>query len=169
MREAANLLKMTDKERGEIFDHKYSAASKLSVLNDSLELFFENQGITSPYDLIGMQANKLFNVYKDEAKQPGVSYRSFTDQLELLGLVLKRKHFNGRTFQKVICSNNDRLTQEKMKAMLNDLSILPDQVNSVDLDTGEIRPLKTWHHGYENLKDKYPHANEVFKPFKFSN
>ena len=169
MREAANLLKMTNKERAEIFDHKYSAASRLSLLNDSLELFFENQGITSSYDLIGMQANKLFNVYKDEAKQPGVSYRSFTDQLELLGLVLKRKHFNGRNFQKVICSVNDQLTQEKMKAMLNDRNILPDQVNSVDLDTGEIRSLKTWHHGYENLKSKYPHANEVFTPFKFSN
>lgn len=169
MREAANLLKMTNEERAEIFDHKYSAASKLSLLNDSLELFFENQGIASPYDLIGMQANKLFNVYKDEAKQPGVSYRSFTDQLELLGLVLKRKHFSGRTLQKVICSANDQLTQEKIKAMLNDLNILPDQVNSVDLNTGEIKSLKTWHHGYETLKDKYPHANEVFKPFKFSN
>ena len=169
MQEASKLLKMSDKERQEIFNHKYSAATKLAALNDSLELFLENEGITSLYDLVGIQANRLFNVYKDKMKQPGASYRAFTEQLEMLGFVMKRKHFNGKNYQKVICVRNDKLTQEKIKAMFNELHVTPDRLGSVDRKTGEITTLKTWHYGYDEFQKKYPQSSAVFTPFEFTN
>ncbi|MBC8743991.1 hypothetical protein H5W18_05050 [Lactobacillus sp. Marseille-P7033] len=169
MQEASKLLKMGDKERQEIFNHKYSAATKLAALNDSLELFLENEGITSLYDLVGIQANRLFNVYKDKMKQPSASYRAFTEQLEMLGFVMKRKHFNGKNYQKVICVRNDKLTQDKIKAMFNELNVTPDRLGSVDRKTGEITTLKTWHYGYDEFTKKYPQSSAVFTPFEFNN
>lgn len=169
MQEASKLLKMSDKERQKIFNHKYSAATKLAALNDSLELFLENEGITSLYDLVGIQANRLFNVYKDKMKQPSASYRAFTEQLEMLGFVMKRKHFNGKNYQKVICVKNDKLAQEKIKAMFNDLHVTPDRLGSVDRTTGEITTLKTWRYKYDEFKKKYPQSSAVFTPFEFNN
>ncbi|MBB1079190.1 hypothetical protein H5S09_03840 [Limosilactobacillus sp. STM2_1] len=169
MQEASKLLKMSDKERQEIFNHKHSAATKLAALNDSLELFLENEGITSLYDLVGIQANRLFNVYKDKMKQSGASYRAFTEQLEMLGFVMKRKHFNGKNYQKVICVTNDKLTQDKIKAMFKELHVTPDQLGSVDQTTGEITTLKTWRYKYDEFKKKYPQSNAVFTPFEFNN
>lgn len=149
--------------------YKYSAATKLAALNDSLELFLENEGITSLYDLGGIQANRLFNIYKDKMKQPGASYRAFTEQLEMLGFVMKRKHFNGKNYQKVICVRNDKLTQEKIKTMFNELNVTPDRLGSVDRKTGEITILKTWHYGYDEFKKNYPQSSAVFTPFEFTN
>lgn len=169
MQEASKLLKMSDKERQEIFNHKYSAATRLAALNDSLELFLENEGITSLYNLVGIQANRLFNIYKDKMRQPSASYRAFTEQLEMLGFVMKRKHFNGRHYQKVICVKNDRLTQDKIKAMFNELHVTPDQLGSVNQTTGEITTLKTWQYKYDEFKGKYPQSSAVFTTFEFNN
>lgn len=168
--EASKILKMTGKERAKLFNHKYSAATKVTQLSDTFETFLEKKNITSVYDLVGMQAIKLFDVYKSVIDSYNVSYRSFNEQLERLGLVLKRKHFKGRNYQKVICAKNDKLTQAKINTMFNDFQVTPDCVEKWDGLAQSVRgSLKTWHHGYDKLKAKYTNCTDVFKVFDFSN
>ena len=85
MSEASKIMKMSSKQRAKLFDRTRSAATSLSRLSDSFTTFLEKNEITSPYDFIGMQAIKLFEVYKQQSNSYNVSYRSFTDQLEMLG------------------------------------------------------------------------------------
>ncbi|PEG95651.1 hypothetical protein CP360_11190, partial [Lactobacillus sp. UMNPBX9] len=121
-------LKMDSKQRDALFDRSRSAATNLSRLSDSFLAFLEKNEITSPYDFVGMQAIKLFEVYNKQCNSYNVSYRSFTDQLEMLGLHLKRKNFGGKTYQKVICANSTQLTSAKMRIMRDNFDVYPDCV-----------------------------------------
>lgn len=171
MQEASKILKMNEKQRANLFDRNHSAATNLSRLSDSFLTFLEKNEITAPYDFIGMQAIKLFEVYKQQSNSYNVSYRSFTNQLEMLGLVLKRKNFGGKTYQKVICANSTQLTSAKMKIMRDDFEVYPDCVEKWDSFKQEfIGRLKTWHHGFSELKEKYDKNKDtiMFKPFDFS-
>lgn len=87
----------------------------------------------------------------------------------MLGFVMKRKHFNGKNYQKVICVTNDKLTQDKIKAMFNEMHVTPDQLGSVNQTTGEITALKTWQYKYDEFKGKYPQSSAVFTTFEFNN
>ena len=171
MQEASKILKMNEKQRANLFDRNHSAATNLSRLSDSFLTFLEKNEITAPYDFIGMQTIKLFEVYKQQSNSYNVSYRSFTNQLEMLGLVLKRKNFGGKTYQKVICANSTQLTSAKMKIMRDDFEVYPDCVEKWDSFKQEfIGRLKTWHHGFSELKEKYDKNKDIsmFKSFDFS-
>ena len=171
MQEASKMLKMDTKQRKALFDRSRSAATNLSRLSDSFLTFLEKNEITAPYDFIGMQAIKLFEVYKQQSNSYNVSYRSFTNQLEMLGLVLKRKNFGSKTYQKVICANSTQLTSAKMRIMRDDFEAYPDCVEKWDsFKHAFIGQLKTWHHGFGELKEKYDRNKDVimFKPFDFS-
>lgn len=171
MSEASKIMKMSSKQRAKLFDRTRSAATSLSRLSDSFTTFLEKNEITSPYDFIGMQAIKLFEVYKQQSNSYNVSYRSFTDQLEMLGLILKRKNFGGKTYQKVICANSTQLTSAKMRIMRDDFNAYPDCVEKWDsVKQGIVGELKAWHHGFNELKGKYNRNKDtsIFKPFDFS-
>lgn len=171
MSEASKILKMNAKQQTELFDRNCSAATSLSRLSDSFTTFLEKNEITSSYDFIGMQAIKLFEVYKQQSNSYNVSYRSFTDQLEMLGLILKRKNFGGKTYQKVICANSTQLTSAKMRIMRDDFNAYPDCVEKWDsVKQGIVGELKAWHHGFDDLKEKYNRNKDIsiFKPFDFS-
>lgn len=172
MTEASKILKMSSKQRAELFDRDHSAATSLSRLSDSLVAFLEKNEIIAPYDFIGMQAIKLFEVYSKQSDLYNISYRSFTDQLEMLGLHLKRKNFGGKTYQKVICANSTQLTSAKMRAMRDEFDAYPDCVEKWDsFKQKTIGELKAWHHGFTMLKEKYDKNKDtaMFKPFDFSN
>ncbi|MBB1069376.1 hypothetical protein H5S40_04295 [Limosilactobacillus sp. RRLNB_1_1] len=167
---AVDMLNMSDRDLKLIFDKKNSSQSELTNLNSSIEAFFENKNIASPYDLVGMQAIKLFNAYSESEKTKSykTTYRVFCEQLEMLGLVLKRKHFHGKNYQKVICAKNEQLTNEKMKVMLEDYKLTPDQVEYWDRDVQQQRgEIKSWHYGYDDLKNKYVNDTATFTPFRF--
>lgn len=171
MQEASKILKMDSKQRDALFDRSRSAATNLSRLSDSFLAFLEKNEITSPYDFVGMQAIKLFEVYNKQCKSYNVSYRSFTDQLEMLGLHLKRKNFGGKTYQKVICANSTQLTSAKMRIMRDNFDVYPDCVEKWDgFKRMTIGELKTWHYGFNELKEKYDKNKDtiMFKPFDFS-
>lgn len=171
MQEASKILKMDSKQRDALFDRSRSAATNLSRLSDSFLAFLEKNEITSPYDFVGMQAIKLFEVYNKQCNSYNVSYRSFTDQLEMLGLHLKRKNFGGKTYQKVICANSTQLTSAKMRIMRDNFDVYPDCVEKWDgFKRMTIGELKTWHYGFNDLKEKYDKNKDtiMFKPFDFS-
>lgn len=169
IQQASKLLAMSEKERTQLFDLHHSAANAMSNLNDSLALFFEQQKVTSKYDLIGIQAIKLFEEYQSSTHKYDASYRAFINQLEMMGLVLKRKHIGHNNYQKVICANNNNLTQAKIKAMHNELSLLPDMIGSWNPSTRKANTLKTWHYGYEKLKQKYIKEEDIFADLIFRN
>lgn len=163
MQEASKILKMSEHERAKLFDHKYSAVNKINQLNDSLESFIEDMGFTSMYDFIGMQAIKLYNLFQSQTYASNTSYRSFTDQLEMMGFVLKRKHWGGKNYQKIISAKNDHLTQDKYNT-IKYLNVRPD--NIVGAPHYDVLD---WHQGYEEFKKKYPQDSEIFEPFDFNN
>ena len=167
---AVDILNMSKDEAKSIFDKSNSAQSALSNLNSSIEAFFEEQNITSLYDLVGMQAKKLFDVYLEGEKNfaYATTYRAFCDQIEGLGLNLRRKHFNHKNYQKVICSKNDNLTQEKLNLMLKENELSPDQVEYWDNEIHRQRgKVSSWHCGYDELKEKYKNDQKLFMPFEF--
>ena len=157
----------SDLEMKNYFKPQDNAVKKSAMLGDRLSTFFERKGINSPYNLIGIQNIKLFNEFQAETLSDNkkVSRTFFNKQLELLGLHLEDHKIGGKTYRKIIMSNNSDLNKEKMKLMQNK-NITPADLN-VTHDYGKtiVGSFEDWNTGYDDLKKKYSELTVIFEEF----